>query len=142
MNASKDVLTSVLHTAQMGISGIEAVKHKAQKPELRQFLQEQQEEYSRIEAESMRLAQKKGWQLPHRSVMADTMSCMAAKCKVMMGDKDSAIADMLIQGNTRGMINGIKHLHQNKQLDPSVNQIAETLLNLENMNIQKSQKFL
>ena len=58
MNASKDVLTSVLHTAQMGISGIEAVKHKAQKPELRQFLQEQQEEYSRIEAESMRLAQR------------------------------------------------------------------------------------
>ena len=142
MNASKDVLTSVLHTAQMGISGIEAVKHKAQNSELRQFLQEQQEQYSSIEAESMSLAQKKGWQLPHRSMMVDHMSCMMAKCKTMMGEKDSAIADMLIQGNTRGMIAGIKIMHKHPQLDPSVSQIAENLLNLENMNIQKSQKFL
>lgn len=142
MNANKDVLTSVLHTAQMGISGIEAVKHKAEKPELRQLLQEQQDEYSRIEAESIRLAQKKGWELPHRNVMLDTMSCMMARCKVMVGNKDSVIAGMLIQGNTRGMITGIKNLHQHQELDSSVNQIAGNLLNLENINIQKSQKFL
>ena len=142
MDPCKEVLTSVLHTAQMGISGIEAVKNKAVKPQLLQLLQEQQKEYSMIESESFRLASCKGWDLPPRSKLLDKMSTISAKCRLMSGDTDSTIAGMLIQGNTRGMIIGIKHLNHTQELDQEVSQVAHKLLNLENTNIQKTQQFL
>lgn len=142
MKDSRAVLTSVLHTAQMGISGIEAVRHRAVKSRLQTLLQEQLQQYSTIAEESKHLAETKGWTLPKRNMLVDKMSCIGAKCRLMAGDTDSAIAGMLIQGNTRGMILGEKNLHQAVQLDPAVSDIANKLLNLENINIQKSRDFL
>lgn len=142
LKESKDVLTSVLHTAQMGQSGIQAVMHKAVKPELQTLMEAQLNEYRMIETETKHLASDRGWKLPTRSMMVDKMSTMCAKCRLMAGDTDSVIAGMLIQGNTRGMILGIKNLNQANGIDPAVNQIANKLLNLENINIQRSLEFL
>lgn len=142
MKESKEILTSVLHTAQMGQTGIQAVMNRAVKPELQELMQDQLNEYQMIETETNRLASDRGWELPTRNMMVDKMSSMCAKCRLMAGDSDSVIAGMLIQGNTRGMILGLKNLHHASDIDPAVSQIANKLLNLENINIQKSREFL
>ena len=142
MIESKNILTSVLHTAQMGVSGIDAVQNRAVNPQLQTLLQQQRQEYAAIADQSLHLAQEKGWELPHRSRFVETMSTTCAKCRLMVGDTDSTIAGMLIQGNTRGMILGIKNLNKASDTDPDVAAVAKSLLNLENMNIQKSQEFL
>lgn len=142
MKDSKQVLTSVLHTVQMGQSGIKAVMNQAVKPELQLLLQEQLTEYKTIEVESNQLATRHGWEIPPRNKVLEKMSTTCAKCRLFVGDTDSVIAGMLIQGNTRGMILGIKNLKQVQELDDSVENVANKLLNLENVNIQKSQEFL
>ena len=55
---------------------------------------------------------------------------------------DSKIADMMIQGNTRGMIKGLKTLHQFGQQDEQINTLSQKLLDCETANIRQMQGYL
>ena len=142
MKSNKELLTSVLHTVQMGQTGIRSVRESAIRPALQQELDEQLKEYDSIEKDALRLAQNRGWELGNVNPMVRTMSSMMSQMKLMGGEVDSKIAGMLIQGNTRGIILGVKNLNRSRQDDPQVTQLAQRLLNRENINIQKSQLYL
>lgn len=142
MKSSKELLISVLHTVQMGQTGIRSVRDSAIRPALQQELDEQLKEYDTIEKEALRLAENRGWELSNVNPMVRTMSSMMSQMKLMGGEVDSKIAGMLIQGNTRGIILGVKNLNRSKQDDTQVTQLAQRLLNRENINIQKSQVYL
>ena len=70
--------------------------------------------------------------------MSETMSQM----KLMGGNKDSKIAAMMIQGNTRGMITGLKNAHQHYEKDEKVTALCDKLLSFETANIKQMQPFL
>lgn len=142
MKSNKELLISVLHTVQMGQTGIRSVRDSAIRPALQQELDEQLKEYDTIEKEALRLAENRGWELSNVNPMVRTMSSMMSQMKLMGGEVDSKIAGMLIQGNTRGIILGVKNLNRSKQDDTQVTQLAQRLLNRENINIQKSQIYL
>jgi hypothetical protein len=142
MKSNKELLISVLHTVQMGQTGIRSVRDSAIRPALQQELDEQLKEYDTIEKEALRLAENRGWELSNVNPMVRTMSSMMSQMKLMGGEVDSKIAGMLIQGNTRGIILGVKNLNRSKQDDTQVTQLAQRLLNRENINIQKSQVYL
>ena len=142
MKSNKEVLVSVLHTVQMGQTGIRSVRNSAIRPSLQQELDEQLKEYDTIEKEALRLAHNRGWELSNVNPMVRSMSRMMSQMRLMGGEVDSRIAGMLIQGNTRGIILGVKNLNRSKQDDTQVTQLAQRLLNRENINIQKSQVYL
>ena len=142
MKSNKEVLISVLHTVQMGQTGIRSVRNSAIRPSLQQELDEQLKEYDTIEKEALRLAHNRGWELSNVNPMVRSMSRMMSQMRLMGGEVDSKIAGMLIQGNTRGIILGVKNLNRSKQDDTQVTQLAQRLLNRENINIQKSQVYL
>ena len=62
--------------------------------------------------------------------------------KLRHGNSDSAIADMIIQENTRAMIDGLKDLHQYQQQDSQVSVLSQRLLDCETANIRQMQQFL
>lgn len=138
----KQMLTSMLHTVQMGQSGIQSVKNYAIGPELKRQLHKQQQEYDAMEAAAKQLADQHNWQLKDISPAVIKMSDWMARARLLGGERDSKIAGMLIQGNTRGMILGLKNLRKASKADSNVRDLAQRLLNRENMNIQKSQQFL
>ena len=70
------------------------------------------------------------------------MSSLIAKAQLIGGERDSKIAGMLIQGNTRGMIQGMKNLRKAAKASADVKELAQRILNRENINIQKAQPFL
>lgn len=142
MKDSKQLLASVLHTTQMGQTGIRSVRDNAVRPGLKQELQQQLKEYDSIEKEALRLAASRGWNLTDVNPALRKMSDMMSRARLMGGNVDSKIAGMLIQGNTRGMILGIRNLHRSSGADSAVTQLAQKLLDRENVNIQKSQPFL
>ena len=142
MNNNKDLLTSVLHTVQMGQSGIRCVQRNAVNAGLKQELQDQLQEYDSIEKEALRLAKSRGWELKNVNPIVQQMSRFMSQIQLLAGEADSKIAGMLIQGNTRGIILGVKNLNRNEHDDPQVTQLAQRLLNRENINIQKSQPYL
>lgn len=142
MKNSKELLASVLHTVQMGQTGIRVVRDSAIRPGLCQELDRQLQEYDHIEKEALQLAKSRGWELSNVNPIVRQMSSIMSQARLMGGEVDSKIAGMLIQGNTRGLILGVKNLNRCTQNDAQITQLAQKLVDRENINIQKSQPYL
>ena len=136
------MLSSILKTTQMGQVGIRSVLDSAMEPGLRRALESQLQEYDIIESEAHAIASQRGWDLPELDPMVRFMSGMMSRAKLGRQNTDSKIAGMMIQGNTRGMIKGIKNQHQFHQPDNPVNTLTQRLLDCEEANIRQMQNFL
>ena len=142
MKSNKEILSSLLKTTQMGQIWIRSVQHSAKNTELKQALSDQLREYDSIETEVHNLAKHRGWQLHELNPSIRAMSEMMSQMKLIGGNKDSKIAAMMIQGNTRGMITGLKNAHQHIEKDEKVTALADKLLSFETANIRQMEPFL
>lgn len=142
MTDDRQMLSSILKTAQMGQIGIQKVLDTSMRPALRKALQSQLQEYSSIEAEAHFLASQRGWELREIQPCRRVMTGLMAHMKLRHGNSDSTIADMIIQGNTRAMITGLKDLHQYQQQDSQVSALSQRLLDCETANIRQMHPFL
>lgn len=142
MKTNKEVLSSIVKTVQMGQCGIRCVQEQATGTELKQALHDQLTEYDAIEQQAYDLATRRGWLLEPLDSGVERFSSMMARMQLIGNNQDSTIAKMLVQGNTRGMIKGLKNLHHSTGLDEQVEQIAQRLLNRERENIRQACEFL
>lgn len=142
MKNSKEILSSVLKTTQMGQVGIRSVLDSSMRPGLRKALESQLREYDSIESEAHAIASQRGWEVPELDPAVRFMSDMMTRMKLSRGNSDSKIADMMIQGNTKGMIKGLKNIHQFPGTDTQINTLSQKLLDCENANIRQMQSFL
>lgn len=142
MKNDREMLCSILKTTQMGQIGIRSVLDTSMRPGLRKALHSQLQEYDAIESEAHALASQRGWELRDVQPVSRLMASMMARMKLSHGNSDSQIAGMMIQGNTRGMITGLKDLHQYQQQDTQVSALSQRLLDCETANIRQMQAFL
>ena len=142
MNQNKEVLNSILKTSQMGQTGIRAVQKYAVKSELKNELSTQLKEYHNIETEAQELAAQRGLTLEDLHPVTKAMSASWAKMNLKMGSVDSKIAAMMINGNTRGMVKGLKNAHKYRKQDQMVSKLGERLLKTEESNIKQMQGYL
>lgn len=142
MNESKRLLNSVLSTVQMGQIGIRCVLNTAVRTDLRQALKDQLNEYDSIETQAHAIAASRGWELREADPAARTAANLMVKFRMAYGRSDSKVAAMMIQGNTRGMILGLKDLHRCSRSDPQIKTLSQKLLDCENANIRQMQGFL
>lgn len=142
MKTSKDVLSSVLKTTQMGQVGIRSVLDTSMDANLRTALKDQLKEYDAIETEAHTLAAQRGWEVPELEPAIRFMTDRVTRFQLTGRNNESKIAGMMIQGNTRGMIKGLKNLHQLSVLDGSIHILSQKLLDCEQANIRQMQEFL
>ena len=139
---SQRVLNDIIKTSQMGINGINVVMEKTKQPALRQALKVQRREYSDIEQQAKLLARQKGYQIDQIKPITRRMSAMMSKGQLLVGEPDSKIAGMMIQGNTRGMILSLKNMRRCDAPDTQVAQLAQKLLDTEKNNIVSMEGFV
>lgn len=142
MKSSKDVLSSIIQTAQMGQIGIRSVLNAPLRANLKDALRSQLREYDAIEREALALANAKGWTLKELNPAIKHMTNMMTKSKLSYGDTSSKTAAMMIQGNTKGIIKGYKNLNQFAVPDERIAALSRKLLDCEKENIQQMQGFL
>jgi len=142
MKNGKEILSSILKTTQMGQVGIRSVLDSSMRPSLRKALESQLMEYDSIESEAHSIAAQRGWDLPELDPAIRLMTDMTTRMKLHRANSDSKIADMMIQGNTRGMIKGLKNIHQFPDTDTQINILSQKLLDCETANIRQMQTFL
>jgi hypothetical protein len=142
MKSSKDLLSSILKTTQTGQVGIRSVLDTTMRPGLRKALESQLREYDSIESEAHSIASQRGWELSELNPSVRFMADMMTRTKLSYGNTDSKIAGMMIQGNTRGMITGLKNLHQFNKHDAQISTLSQKLLDCETSNIRQMQGFL
>ena len=142
MKNSKQLLSSLLKTTQMGQIGIRSVLDTSMRPSLRKALESQLAEYDAIETEAHSIASQRGWELAELDPAVRAMSNMMTRMKLTGHNADSKIADMMIQGNTKGMVKGLKDIHQFAKQDGPVCDLSHKLLDTETANIRQMQNFL
>ena len=142
MKNSKEILSSVLKTTQMGQVGIRSVLDTSMRPGLRKALESQLHEYDSIETEAHSIATQRGWELEELDPAVRFMADMTTRMKLNGRNSDSKIAGMMIEGNTKGMIKGLKNLHQFAGQDEKISILSQKLLDCETANIRQMQGFL
>lgn len=142
MKNSREILSSLLKTTQMGQIGIRSVLESTMEPSLRKALESQLREYDTIETEAHAIAGRRGWELPELDPAVRRMTDMMTRMKLMGKNPDSKIADMMIQGNTRGMVKSLKNLHRFPSDDQQVQILSQKLLDCETANIRQMQPYL
>ena len=139
---SQRVLNDIIKTSQMGINGINVVMPKTSQPALRQALKVQRREYSNIEQQAKLLARQKGYRIDQLKPISRKMGALMSKGQLLMGEPNSKIAGMMIQGNTRGMILSLKNMRRCDCPDPQVADLSQKLLDTEKNNIVSMQGFV
>lgn len=142
MKGSKDILSSILKTTQMGQIGIRSILNEPLQPSLRTELKNQLHEYDTIEQEAHGIAKTRGWELKELNPTIKSMTNMMTRTRLSFGELDSKAAAMMIQGNTRGIIKGFKNLNQFSHQDQQVNALAQRLIDMEETNNRQLQGFL
>ena len=142
MKSNKEVLSSLLKTTQMGQIGIRSVLEAEMKPELRRAMESQLREYDAIESQAHSIAAERNWVLPELNPSIRFMTDRMTKMKLSYGEVNSKIAEMMIRGNTSGVIKGLKNLHQMEQQDDSVSALSLKLLDTESANVDQMKQFL
>lgn len=142
MKGSKDVLSSIIKTTQMGQIGIRSVLNAPLRSSMKDALRSQLHEYDTIEREALALALAKGITPEQLDPAIKYMTNMMTKTRLRFGNASSKAAAMMIQGNTRGIIKGFKNLNQFAEPDQQISSLSRKLLLCEQENIKQMQGFL
>ena len=132
----------MVQTVQLGQTGIRSVLDTAMQPTLRTALSGQLQEYGAIEAEARSIASQRGWELPELDPAVRFLTDRAIRFRLSGRNTDSRIAGMRIQDSTKGMIKGLRALHQLTGTDQRVRILSQKLLDCESAGIRQMQHFL
>ena len=142
MLTNKEILTSILKTSQMGKTGIRSLLNVKMDTALRRDLRSQLQEYAVIESQAQSIAARRGWHLRSLDPAMEFLAGRMTRMKLTGNKTDTRIADMMIQGNTQGMIKSLRDIHRYAGSDQQVCSLAQKLLNFETANIRQMQDYL
>lgn len=137
------MLQEIRKTTQMGCFGIQTVMDETMHRSFRGALQSQLKEYEKIFNEADRLIKEKGAQGKNISPFAKIGSAMSSKMKIRTSSEPTAkIAELMLHGNTKGMIKSMHNIRTMGVLDPKVSSLSNRLLQTEQSNIDQMKQFL
>ena len=143
MGNEVSMLNSIRRTTQMGCYGIEVVLDETVNRKFRNALREQHKEYEEIFEEADRLLNERGGKVKDINPFAKYGSAISSVMRVRAStDPTAKIAEMMLQGNTRGMIKSLNNIRTMGMLEPKVATLSRRLLQTEQANIDQMKQFL
>ena len=142
MKENQEFLSALLKTIQTGQVEIRSVLDTPLGSGLRSTLESQLREYDSIETEAFTIALQRGWELPELDPGRRFLKDRVTRLKLNGRGTDSRIADLLIQSNTKGMIQGLRNLHRFSGQDHQIRILSQKLLDCETAHIRQMQAFL
>ena len=137
------MLQSIRKATQMGCYGIDSVMDETLNRPFRNALKSQYKEYEEMFHEADRLLRDRGAEPKNVSPFAKLGSSMSSKMRVRTSAEPTAkIAELMLQGNTRGMIKSMHNIRTMGVLDPKVSSLSNRLLQTEQANIDQMKQFL
>ncbi len=142
MNQDTQMLQQICKSTQMGQSGIRSVMDSAKEPAMKQALASQLREYDAIHHQADRLLRDRGESAQQIPAMVLSFSRMGAQVRLARDSTSSKIAEMMIEGNTKGMVKSMRQNRALHALDPKVSSLSNRLLQTELANIEQMKPFL
>lgn len=142
---NKELLEYIYKSVDMGVHStkklLEDLKDKDNK--IIDVIEDIKKEYLSFQKDVKKLVKKYKVDLEDNTWIAKMGSSMEMKMEVMKDNSDSKIADMLIRGNTMGVIEIEKNINKFKdKTDDKIIELAKDLLDFQNNSIKKLKEYL
>ena len=135
-----NVLKETRRNASMAVNAIDALMGKVYNQEFAYELASQKNRFQEFE----RKAEAGLWQhglMARKAILDKAMLWGAILANTMLNISTPHVADMMIQGNTRGIAELMKVKHNNKNTGSFANELAEELVDFEEENIERLKRF-
>lgn len=136
-----NVLKETRKNASMAVNAIDALMGKIYNQELAYELTAERNRFRDFE----RRAEAGLWEhglTTRDSGMQKAMLWGAIQANTLLNISTNHVADMMIQGNTRGITELMKAKHNNKKSGSFANELSEELMDFEEENIERLKRFL
>ena len=105
-------------------------------------LRQQLQCYADLEGTARQLAEKKSCRVKNPDPMLRYLIEHMSWLKIGRKNHSTRIADMVIQGNTQGMVKTLRDVHRFPCRDPEIRALGQQLLSCELAHIRQMQPFL
>lgn len=140
--ADRAVLNESYKNARMGREAINVVIGKVEDDELALDLNRQACKFVQLEEKIQREYQKANEKLPEESLMDKTMLWGGIQMNTLMNASTEHLAEIMIQGNTRGITDLMKAVKANKGVQKEYYEMAQEIMDFEEKNIEKLKAYL
>lgn len=141
MDNNINFLNSIYKTCEMGIIGINDVIDKVKKEKFRDLLNKQKEEYNNILKDSQKIFLDFGQKEKELGSITKVNSKIMSEMK-LINKEDSYIAKMMREGTNNGITKITKAVHENKEADHEILELADKLLNLMEHSLEELKEYL
>ena len=142
MSSNLEILNEIHKGLVMGMESLSVITSKVGDQNFKDDLNYQYERYENILNRVNEKYQELGSQADDTSPMQKAMGWTQIQFNTIADKSNSHIAEMLIQGNTMGIIKGVKELNQNPKADKETKQILSDFVELQQNNIEKLKTYL
>lgn len=142
MSSDLEILNEIHKGLVMGMESLSVITSKVGDQNFKDDLNYQYERYENILNRVNKKYQDIGNQADDTSPMQKAMGWTQIQFNTIADKSNSHIAEMLIQGNTMGIIKGVKELNQNPKADKDIKQILTDFVELQQNNIEKLKTYL
>lgn len=136
------MLNEIRKGTDMGIVGIDCIFNSVENTAIREVLTEQRKEYQQIYNEADRLLESYGGKKRNISPFARYGAMMASRMKQTVDGSPAKVAEMMVEGNTRGLIKSYRCRRELYPTDPETRALADKLMQTEVHNIEQMKQFL
>ena len=136
-----NVLKETQRNASRAVKTIDALMGKVYNQEFAYELTSERNRFQDFE----RKAEAGLWEhglMPKESSLERIRLWGAVQANMMLNISTPHVANMVIQGNSRGIADLLKAKHNNKAMGSFANELAEELMDFEEENIERLKKFL
>lgn len=137
-----ELLTSCFQITQMGRDAVMQLIKIAEDAPFRKALENQLTEYQNIFDQAQEMLNSRGTVPKEISTMSKMAASASAKMKTLSDKTSSNMAEMMINGNTMGIIEITKSLHRCNQAEQEVLNFANHLLDVQRKNVDEMTTFL
>ena len=142
MSSDLEILNEIHKGLVMGMESLSVITSKVGDQNFKDDLNYQYERYENILNRVNKKYQELGNQADDTSPMQKVMGWTQIQFNTISDKSNSHISEMLIQGNTMGIIKGVKELNQNPKADKDIKQILTDFVELQQNNIEKLKTYL
>lgn len=139
---NKEFLNKIYQNAQMGSNSITYVSEKTDDTELLLQLQIQLQEYNEIASEAADALLENDNIPKEKGPFAQVGLWSSVQMNTLVDKSASHIAEMMMQGNSMGVIDMAKALRKYKNADKETVALGEKLIKTEEENFQRMKPFL
>lgn len=138
----KHILQEIQKNTQMAVDSIEEVIDKIEEKEFLDMVRSMGEKYNGFERKALCQMGREGIPLYHRNPMEKVMLKSGIMMNTMLDISTSHIAEMIIQGNNRGITDLYKVLNHNPKATFGTMELAKELMDFEEETIEDFKKYL